>query len=265
MADAGPRPVPNIYQKEGHQMHKQHRLAQAVLALAACALLGGAVAAEAPVPAEAQYQAAIASPARSDDDRKSDARRQPAAFLAFAQVRPGMKVLDLAAGGGTTSALLAAAVGAGGAVWAHSAKPSPRLDQRAAAMPNLHALIAPVDNPIQKGMPPLDLITINMSYHDIANTPADRAAMNKRLYAALKPGGHLVIIDNAAKNGSGLSATRTLHRIDEAAVVDEVTRAGFALDGTSDYLRAPSDPREQPFFEMKDKPDDKFAIRFVKK
>jgi predicted methyltransferase len=246
-------------------MHKQHRLAQAVLALAACALLGGAVAAEAPVPAQAQYQAAIASPARSDDDRKSDAKRQPAAFLAFAQVRPGMQVLDLAAGGGTTSALLAAAVGPGGTVWAHSAKPSPRLDQRTAAMPNLHVIVAPVDNPIQKGMPPLDLITINMSYHDIANTPADRAAMNQRLYAALKPGGHLVIIDNAAKNGSGLSATKTLHRIDETAVVDEVTRAGFALDGTSDYLRAPSDPREQPFFEMKGQPDDKFAIRFVKK
>jgi predicted methyltransferase len=248
-------------------MQKQHRLAQALLALSACALLGGASAAapEQPAAAQAQYQSAIANPARTDDDRKSDAKRKPAAFLAFAQVRPGMKVLDLAAGGGTTSALLAAAVGSNGEVWALSTKASPKLEQRVAALPNLHPVVAPVDDPIQKGMPPLDLITINMSYHDIANTPADRAAMNKRLYDALKPGGHLVIIDNAAKNGSGLADTKTLHRIDEAAVVAEVTRAGFAVDGTSDYLRAPSDPREQPFFAMKDKPDDKFAVRFVKK
>jgi predicted methyltransferase len=248
-------------------MQRRHRLAQALLALSACALVGGASAAAPAQPAasQAQYQAAIANPARTDDDRKSDAKRNPAAFLAFAQVRPGMKVLDVAAGGGTTAALLAAAVGSNGEVWAHSTKPSPKLDARVAALPNLHPLVAPVDNPIQPGMPPLDLITINMSYHDIVNTPADRAAMNKRLYDALKPGGHLVIIDNAAKNGSGLSDTKTLHRIDEAAVVAEVTKAGFAVDGTSDYLRAPSDPRDQPFFEMKGKPDDKFAVRFVKK
>jgi predicted methyltransferase len=88
--------------------------------------------------------------------------------------------------------------------------------------------------------------------------------MNKRLHDALKPGGKLVVIDNAAKKGSGLSATRTLHRIDEDSVVQEVTRAGFKLDTSSGYLRAPSDPREQPFFEMKGAPDDKFALRFVK-
>jgi predicted methyltransferase len=106
--------------------------------------------------------------------------------------------------------------------------------------------------------------TWSPSYHDIVNTPADRAAMNKRLFEALKPGGKLVIVDNAAKKGSGLAATRTLHRIDEDTVVQEVTRAGFRLDTTSGFLRAPSDPREQPFFQMKGAPDDKFALRFVR-
>ncbi|HWJ95702.1 MAG TPA: methyltransferase, partial [Telluria sp.] len=86
----------------------------------------------------------------------------------------------------------------------------------------------------------------------------------KRLYDALKPGGYLVVIDNAAKPGSGLSATKTLHRIDEAAVIEELTKAGFKVDAKSDFLRAPTDPREQPFFEMKGAPDDKFAIRFKK-
>jgi predicted methyltransferase len=113
-------------------------------------------------------------------------------------------------------------------------------------------------------MPPLDLVTINMSYHDVVNTPADRAAMNKHIYDALKPGGHLVVIDNSAKNGAGLSVTKTLHRIDEASVIDEVTKAGFKVEAKSDFLRAPSDPREQPFWKMQGAPDDKFAIRFVK-
>ncbi|TFW31822.1 class I SAM-dependent methyltransferase [Massilia horti] len=249
-------------------MQKQHRLAHALLALSTVALLGSAKAAPeqaASAQAQAQYQAAIASPARTDDDRKSDAKRKPAEFLAFAQVRPGMKVLDVAAGGGTTAALLAAAVGPKGEVWAQSAKPSPKLEQRQAALPNLHPVVAPFNDPVPKDAPALDLVTINMSYHDIVNTGTDRAAMNKRLYDALKPGGHLIIIDNAAKSGSGLTATNTLHRIDEEAVVAELAKAGFAVEARSDYQRAPSDPREQPFWEMKGAPDDKFAIRFVKK
>jgi predicted methyltransferase len=249
-------------------MQKQYRLAQAVLALAACGAFGHALAAEgaAADQSQSQYQAAINSQARSDDDRKSDDKRKPAEFLAFAKVRPGMKVLDLSAGGGTTSALLAAAVSPGGEVWAQTGKASPKIEARIASgkVPNLHADVAPIDNPIAAGMPPLDLVTINMSYHDVVNAPADRAAMNKRIYDALKPGGYYVVIDNAAKAGSGLSATKTLHRIDEAAVIEEVTKAGFKVDGKSDYLRAPSDPREQPFYEMKGAPDDKFAIRFVK-
>lgn len=216
-------------------------------------------------PAGAGYQAAIASPVRTDDDRKDDAKRKPAEFLAFAQVRPGMKAFDIASGGGATAALLAAAAGPQGEVWAQTAKPSTKLQERIgkATLPNLHAVVADFADPVPKGTPPLDLVTINMSYHDIANTPADRAAMNKRLYEALKPGGLLVIVDNAAKKGSGLSATKTLHRIDEETVVEEVTRAGFKLDARGDYLRAPADPREQPFFKM-DAPDDKFALRFKK-
>jgi predicted methyltransferase len=220
------------------------------------------------LPAMAQdgnYQAAIANPARTDEDRKGDAKRKPAEFLAFAKVRPGMNVLDVSAGGGATSALLAAAVGPKGMVWAQSPKASPKLDARAAAMPNIKPVITSFDNPVPAGTPPLDLVTINMNYHDIVNTPTDRAAMNRHLYEALKPGGMLVIIDNAAKAGAGISATNTLHRIEDAAVIAEVSKAGFALDGSSDYLAVPGDPREQPFFKMDGKPDAKFALRFIKK
>jgi predicted methyltransferase len=216
-------------------------------------------------PAGTGYQAAIASPIRMDADRKDDAKRKPAEFLAFAGVKPGMKALDIASGGGATAALLTAAVGSKGEVWAQNAKPNPKLQERVgnATLPNLHAIVADFNDPVPKGTPPLDLVTINMSYHDIANTPADRAAMNKRLYEALKPGGVLVIVDNAAKKGAGLSSTKTLHRIDEDTVVEEVTKAGFKLDARSDYLHVAADPREQPFFKM-DAPDDKFALRFKK-
>jgi predicted methyltransferase len=245
-------------------MHTSLRLAPVLLAL--CAALAGPASAQSSTAAGQPYAAAIASPIRNGDDRKDDDRRKPAEFLAFAQVKPGMKVFDLVSAGGSTAALLTAAVGPSGEVWAQNTKPNQKLSDRLAdnTVRNLHAVVSSFDDPIPKGTPPLDLITINMNYHDIVNTPTDRAAMNKHLFDALKPGGHLVIIDNAAKKGAGLSATKTLHRIDEDSVVEEVTRAGFKVDGRSDYLRAPSDPRDQPFFKMNGAPDDKFALRFVK-
>jgi len=245
-------------------MHTPHRSAALLLALSAT-LLAGAAPASATGQADA-WQAAIASPSRSADDREADAHRKPAAFLSFAQVRPGIKVLDLASGGGATATLLAAAVGPQGEVWAQNPKPNEKLEARLeqGKVARLHAVVAGFADPVPAGTPPLDLITINLSYHDIANTPTDRAAMNKRLYEALKPGGVLVVVDNSARKGAGLGATRTLHRIDEDTVVEEITRAGFKVDARSDAWRAPSDPREQAFFKMNGAPDDKFAIRFKK-
>ena len=42
--------------------------------------------------------------------------------------------------------------------------------------------------------------------------------MNQRLFAALKQGGRLVVIDHSALAGTGISAGKTLHRIDQAVV-----------------------------------------------
>ena len=87
-------------------MQKQYRLAQhlAAAAMALC-VLPFASAQDA-----GAYKAVIEHKAR-DADRKDDAKRRPAEFLRFAEVRPGMQVLDVAAGGGATSELVALAVG----------------------------------------------------------------------------------------------------------------------------------------------------------
>jgi predicted methyltransferase len=88
----------------------------------------------------------------------------------------------------------------------------------------------------------------------------DRAA-----YASLKPGGVYLVLDHAAAPGSGLRDTSTLHRIDEAAVKQEVESAGFKFDGESPVLRNKSDDHTQKVFEgsVKGKTD-QFILRFVK-
>ncbi len=211
------------------------------------------------------YRQAVTSSLRTDEDRSADARREPLEFLQFAHVRPGMRVLDIAAGGGYTTQLLALAVGSGGTVWAQVSKPQRSLEQRLHdhPQPNIIPVVRPFDDPVPSDASGLDLITIIMNYHDIAYMPVDRAKMDRRLFDALKPGGHLVILDHAAKPGSGISVAKSLHRIDEAVVLNELRQAGFILEDESDAWRNPSDPREQAFYDM-NIPTDRFALRFVK-
>jgi predicted methyltransferase len=216
-------------------------------------------------PQTDNYKQAIASPTRTDDDRAADSRRKPLEFLQFVNVLPGMKVLDVAAGGGYTSQLLALAVGSNGTVWAQGTKSKEALEKRLAGHPqaNIIPVIRPFDDPVPDDAPKLDLVTIIMNYHDIAYMPVDRLKMNQRLFNALKPGGHLVVMDHSAKPGSGISVARLLHRIDEKVVVDEFQQAGFKLEQSGDFLKNPEDPRDQAFFNMSIQ-SDKFALRFVK-
>lgn len=241
------------------------RPALALIALACLCIAGPARAADSARSAEELYRAVVADPIRTDQDRRIDAARKPAEFLPFIGVMPGMQVLDVSAGGGYTSQLLALAVGPTGKLYAQAPSPSANLTKRVADRPQAQFTIVarPFDDPVPPGAPPLDLITIVLNYHDIANLPIDRAKMNARLYAALKPGGRIVVVDHSAKVGSGTAHTRTLHRIDEGVVRRELAEAGFVFDGEGTYLRNPDDTREHgsgnpPI------PTDKFVLRFVK-
>ena len=88
--------------------------ARAIGALVSLSLLAGGSAALAQAAKAPDYDAIVAAPDRSDADRQTDLRRQPAKLLAFTGARPGMKVLDMGAGAGYSTELLARAVGLGG-------------------------------------------------------------------------------------------------------------------------------------------------------
>ena len=213
----------------------------------------------------ARFDAVIASPLRTDQDRRTDAARHPAQFLPFSEVKPGMRALDVSAGGGYTSQLIALAVGPEGRLYAQAPNPGPTLKRRLEEhpQPNFVIVARPFDDPIPDDARDLDLVTLVLNYHDIAYLPVDRARMNQRIFAALRPGGRFVVVDHAARAGTGTADTKTLHRIDEDVVKREVLQAGFVLEAEGDFLRNPNDPRDRtsgdsPFF------TDKFALRFVK-
>ena len=241
------------------------RFALLAAALSPAFLAAGCATGGGESPYAGAYRQMIASPLRTDADRTADATRKPLAFLEFAQVRPGMRALDVSAGDGYTTQLLALVVGDQGMVWAQTPAMRPGFDERLKNHPqsNIIPVLQPFDDPVPKDAPPLDLVTLVFNYHDIANLPVDRAQMDKRLFDALKPGGHMVILDHSTVAGRGVNDTWTLHRIDEALVIKELEEAGFRLEAKSDAFRNPEDPRTQRIFNMKI-PVDNFALRFVK-
>jgi len=176
-----------------------------------------------------------------------------------------MQVLDVATGAGYTSQLLALAVAPSGKLWAQTPQPGAALNERLAAHPQSNFIVAkrPFDDPVPPEAPSLDLVTLVLNYHDISYLPVDRDAMNRKIFAALKPGGRYVIVDHSALAGTGITAGKTLHRIEEAFVVAEVKRAGFALDAEGAFMRNAGDTREGSSNQATP-PSDKFVLRFVK-
>jgi predicted methyltransferase len=216
------------------------------------------------------YAAIIAAPDRSDADRQTDVRRDPTELLAFTGAKPGMKVLDMGAGAGYSTELMARAVGAGGTVYAQESalvmeRVKDKFDIRAQtpAMKNVVHLIRNYDDPVPADVGGLDLITFFFAYHDTGYMPVDRAEMNRKLFAALKPGGVLVIADHSAKPGDGIKVVKTFHRIEESTLRQEVEAAGFKLVSEGNFLKHPEDPRDAAVFRPA-VPVDEFVLKYQK-
>lgn len=240
-------------------------IGRAALAFAALAIVTAFAARAQNTP---DYAAIIAAPDRKDADRDTDKRRDPVQLLAFTGARPGMKALDMGAGGGYSTELVARAVAPNGVVYAQNMpnlfqKAKANFDERmkTPAMKNVTALFRPFDDPTPSDVRDLDLITFFFFYHDVTYMDVDRAAMNKKLFAALKPGGVLVIADHSAAPGAGTSVGKSLHRIEEAALRREVEAAGFKLVAEGDFLRHPSDTRDFPSVRPTG-PVDEFVLKF---
>jgi predicted methyltransferase len=240
------------------------------LALAACTSQPAAQSPPAITASSPHIVAAVASSMRPDADRARDADRKPAEMLAFAGVAPGQRVADFIPGGGYFTRILAEAVGASGKLYALIPPPNPQRPDdafRAAAAQYANVEIVQQSFTTLSLPEPCDVIFTAQNYHDLhlARLALDWAAVNRQIFAALKPGGVYLVIDHSAKPGADVSVADTLHRIDPAIVRRELEAAGFVYDGESSALRNPADTLELGVFEpaIRGKTD-QFALRFRK-
>ena len=230
------------------------------------AVLSGALAFASFTGASAQdYAAILAAPDRTDADKQNDGKRQATQFLPFIGARSGMTVLDLGAGAGYSSELLARSVGESGKVYAQNPGKSEKLEARMQTPAMRHAVVLarPYEDPAPAEAGAFDMVTMFFAYHDTTYMEVDRARMNKAIFAALKPGGFYVIADHAARPEDGATVGKTLHRIAESALRAEVEAAGFKLVASGDFLRHPEDQRTAAVF-RNPTPVDEFVLKFQK-
>ncbi len=241
-----------------------------MMAIAALAILG-----EAPVGAvPSDLAVALADPHRTEADRALDAARKPLDLLSFAGVKRGQTVVDVFPGP-YFDRLFGDVVGPDGKVYmfipaeavaVHDAPSVPDGSKPFSDLPNVTTLTAPINSFTVPE--PADVVWIRQNYHDLHDKfmgPANVPGFNAAVFKALKPGGVYIVIDHSAPDGSGLADTDTTHRIDAAAVKQEVTAAGFVFEGASEVLRNPADPRTTLVFDKSIRGHtDQFVFKFRK-
>jgi len=242
------------------------------IAAALAAALGTGSATATPLDAAA-LSAVVADPARPEADRARDADRKPADLLAFAKVGPGQVVVDLLPGGGYFTRLFSKAVGPKGRIYAVLPESAAKADKpppvtAVAANPAFGNVKVAFADFAKMALPErADVIWTSQNYHDLhlARMNVDVAAVDRAIFAALKPGGIFVVVDHAAAPGAPLDAAETLHRIDPAIVRREVEAAGFRFEGESRVLRNRSDDHAKKVFDPAIRGHtDQFAYRFRK-
>lgn len=250
------------------------------LSLAACATTNEAAPSGASeiAAAQAAITAAVAAPDRPADAKALDESRKPAAVLEWLGLKPGMVAADLLTGEGYWAEIMGHAVGPNGTVVAYQPNQFYNDEESKAAWAGLIARAPQVREdryPFDAFAPPansLDFAMINLSYHDIYWTSerfkipyTDPDAYVRALYAAMKPGSVVGVIDHVGHGDDTRKLVDALHRIDPAVVRADFERAGFKLAATSDMLANPEDDHSKLVFDQTIRgKTDRFLFKFVK-
>jgi predicted methyltransferase len=248
------------------------------LGVSACAMTGSEPPAASQAQAMSAIEAGVGNPARTAELRALDASRKPAEVLNWLGLKPGMDAADLITGSGYWAQIMAVAVGPEGSVTAFEPQ---QFYKGEAEKSQLDALIAAspgvtlASYPFEAFAPPAnayDFALINLNYHDLYWESAkygiphtDPAAYVRNLYAAMRPGGIVGVIDHVGPAGDTRAIVEKMHRIDPATVKADFERAGFVLEGKSDLLANPEDPHTAGVFDPSIRgKTDRFLFKFRK-
>ena len=198
--------------------------------------------------------AAVAAPGRTPDNVKLDEGRKPGEVLIFFGLKKGMRVIDMFGANQYWAEIMAPVVGPRGKVTVWQPTQFMNDDRRkkfaafAKRQKNVSLISSPFEAP-ELGTNAYDFMIMNLDYHDVYWQNPERKIVRmepdawlKTLYAAMKPGATVGIIDHVAlPNADARATVQKLHRIDPEVLKADFARAGFELVGVRNFLRNPAD------------------------
>lgn len=237
-----------------------------------------------PAPAQAVEQtdalaAAIAHDKRTDTERARDDARHPYATLAFFEVKPTDNVLELWAGGGWYSHILAPYLAEGGhlTVTQYAADAEPAYRGEAATAWEAYR----TDNDLMDSTttitvagddPQLNLdgtVDVALTFRNAHGWVGDGTAQSlyEQTFKALKPGGTFGVVDHRASPGTSLEDSAKTGYIDQQAVIDAITAVGFEFVEASEVNANPLDTKDHsegvwtlpPSYKLGDDDREKYA------
>ena len=232
------------------------------------ALMAGACQTSAQEPAESatdssrlvSLQQAVADPGRTPTNVARDQYRNPAATLAFFEVDPDDTVVELWPGGGWYTEILAPYLTAGGGRLYAAAPDWGRsgIDKLKAANPTLYGPVTVVDFPafdatavrVPDGTADVVLTFRNVHNWRMGYRRDDKqdysAEAFRQIYAMLKPGGVLGIVDHRLPESASAERERTSGYIKTSTVRGLAEAAGFQLAASSEINANPKDTADWP-------------------
>ena len=213
--------------------------------------------------ASAQSSADLVAAALSHSDRPGeeaadDMRRMPLEVLSFAGIESGMDVLELEAGGGWYTEIIARTVGNSGQVYmqnppAFEGFTGDADDNRAASLSNVTLSTTNFDE-LEPGNGSIDLVTWILGPHELWFEPqgtslGDPETSFEEIARVLKSGGRFLAVDHHAAEGAGPEVGGTLHRIEESLIIEHAEAAGLTLIRSSALHLNPDDPLTNGVFD----------------
>ena len=234
-----------------------------LMPLLAAAMAAPLAAQPSPTPSQAQVdalRAAIDVTTRTAANRERDRYRHPYETLAFFGVKPSDTVVEIWPGGGWYTEILAPYLASGGGKlilaapgWGRSG-----IDKMKAANAALYGPLTVADFPMFDGKPaeiPAGSADVVLTFRNVHNfrmgyrrdDKADYSvAAFQQIYAMLKPGGVLGIVDHRLPESASAERETNSGYIKTSTVIRLAEQAGFKLEARSEINANPKDTADWP-------------------
>jgi predicted methyltransferase len=240
----------------------------------------------------------LAGSHRSDANRARDAYRHPLKTLEFFGVKPGQSVIEITPAPGWYTEVLAPLLQSNGEYTAalvsntglsekgveFNTKRMAAFKEKLQADP-VHYKNVKIVEFVNKApmLGPDNSADVVLTFRNVHNWVSNETyeAMFKAMFAVLKPGGVLGVVDHRAGKKQDLKAALENGYLPEEFVIEKLQKAGFKLEAKSKVNNNPKDTKDYaegvwtlpPVLTLKDKDkakymaigeSDRFTLRFVK-